>query len=475
MRPRRLFSNLAASISLFFILVASAAQAQTFTVLANYGDVFSRFSSFLQGRDGDLYGTVVDNNYGSVLKVTTSGTLTVLYNFCALSGCVDGAYPGPLMLATDGNFYGTTGGGGISGSCGGTGCGTIFKITTGGAFTVLHSFAGPEGSYPSGLIEASDGNLYGTTSGGGSGSICVAGCGTIFTMTPAGSITTLHNFNKIDGIGPTGLVQGNDDQLYGTTYSGGAPQPLSCQPNGGCGTVFKSSTKGVLTSLHTFNYVDGSTPYVPVVQSANGNFYGTTFEGAYINFHGCSGGCGTVFQITPGGTLKTVYKFEAIGSNPITGLIRATNGNLYGTSVNGGCSDSGSIYDVSPINVLTYVYNNCDTGGFTDGVVQATNGKFYMAYTSQNSGGTIDSFDVGLGPFVAFVVPAGKAGHVAQIVGQNLTGTTSVTFNGLEATGFNVVSDTFMTAVIPHGATTGPVVVTTPAGPLTSNQNFRIQ
>jgi uncharacterized repeat protein (TIGR03803 family) len=475
MHPRCLSANIAALILLFLLLVASAAHAQTFTVLANYGDAFSRFSSFVQGRDGGLYGTVTDNNYGSVLKVTPAGTLTVLYNFCGQSSCTDGIYPGALMLATDGNFYGTTGGGGISDSCGGSGCGTIFKITTGGAFTVLHSFAGPDGSYPSGLTEGSDGNIYGTAGSGGSGSICTAGCGTIFTMTPAGSITTLHNFNKIDGIGPTGLVQGNDEQLYGTTYSGGAPERIDCEVNNGCGTVFKSSTKGVLTTLHTFNFADGSNPYVPVVQSANGNFYGTTFEGAYVNFHGCSGGCGTVFQITPRGDLKTVYKFETIGSNPITGLVRATDGNLYGTSVNGGCSDSGSIYDVSSINVLTYVFNNCQTGGFTDGVVQATNGKFYMAYTAEESGGNIASFDIGLGPFVAFVVPAAKVGHVAQILGQGFTGTTSVTFNGVAATGFNVVSDTFMTAVVPHGATTGPVVVTTPSGPLTSNQNFRIQ
>ena len=335
MRVRHVFPSFAALTLLLSVMVAGVAQAQTFTVLANYGDAFSRFSSFAQGRDGNLYGTVIDNNYGSVLKVTPSGTLTVLYNFCALSGCTDGAYPGALMLATDGNFYGTTGGRGISGSCGGSGCGTIFKITPGGAFTLLHSFAGPEGSYPSGLIEGSDGNLYGTTGGGGSGSICTAGCGTIFKMTSTGSITTLHNFNKIDGTGPTGLIQGNDDDLYGTTYAGGAPERIACEVNNGCGTVFKSSTKGEFTSLHTFNFADGSNPFVPVVQSANGNFYGTTFEGAYVNFHGCSGGCGTVFQITPRGDLKTVYKFEAIGSNPFTGLTRATDGNLYGTSVNG--------------------------------------------------------------------------------------------------------------------------------------------
>jgi len=418
-------------------------------------------SSLVQGRDGNLYGTQIDEDiatdHGTVFKVTPSGTLTVLHTFCPHANCSDGANPGPIILGTDGNFYGVTDGGGdTTGSCGSSGCGTLFKLTTGGTFTLLHTFTGPDGSYPSGMIEGSDGNFYGTAFSGGS--VC---CGSIFKLTPAGTLTTLHNFSGSDGSGPTGLVQGTDGNLYGTTYGGGKYEPDFCEPYGGCGTVFKSTTGGAFTSLHSFQFTDGAILYPPVAQADDGTFYGTTWEGPTNN--------GTIFSITSTGQAKTVYTFTGIAANPIVGLIPASDGNLYGTLVEGGsnnCGD-GNIYSLSPTGVFTTVYGSCQYGGFTSVLVQYTSGTFYGT-----AGPTIYSLDTGLGPFIAFVLPAGKVGQTVQILGQSLTGTTSVTFNGIPATRFAVVSDTYVTAVVPDKATTGPVVVTTPAGTLTSNPQF---
>ena len=452
------------SVCLVCMILASGTEivtAQTFTVLAYYGDNFSRFSSFVQGRDGNLYGTVVDNDYGSVLKVTPTGTLTVIHKFCPQLNCTAGSYPGPLVLGTDGNFYGFAAAGGNTSTvtCGSSGCGTIFKMTTGGTVTVLHTFNGSDGAFPSGLIEGRDRNFYGTAAG-------VSG-GTIFKITAAGVLSTLHTFTGPDGFGPTGLIQGTDGNLYGTTHGGGKYDPVYCTLYEGCGTVFKSTIGGAFTSLHSFRSTDGAVPYAPVAEASDGTFYGTTWEGP-------NGGDGTVFNITSQGKAKTVYTFTGIGANPTVGLYRASDDNLYGTVEGGDCSDSEMIYSVSQTGVVARVYGDCVIGGYTADIVQATSGKFYGSYSSEFSGGEFFSLDTGLGPFVAFVLPAGKKGQTVQILGQGLTGTSSVTFNGLAATSFSVTSDTYMTAVVPSGATTGKVVVTTPSGPLTSNVNFRI-
>jgi uncharacterized repeat protein (TIGR03803 family) len=447
------------------VLVAAATDivtAQTFTVLAYYGDAFSRFSSFIPGRDGNLYGTVVDNDYGSVLKATPAGTLTVLHKFCPQLDCTAGAYPGPLVLGTDGNFYGFAAAGGNTGTatCGSSGCGTIFKMTTGGMVTVLHTFNGSDGAFPSGLIEGRDRNFYGTAGGGAWG-------GTIFKITATGALTTLHTFTGPDGIGPTGIIQGTDGSFYGTTYGGGKYDPAYCTSYGGCGTVFKSTMGGAFTSLHSFRSTDGAVLYAPVAEARDGTFYGTTWEGPH-------GGDGTVFSITSQGKAKTIYTFTGIGATPTVGLYLASDGNLYGTVEGGDCSDSEIIYSVSRTGVVATVYGGCVIGGYTADIVQATSGKFYGSYSSEFNGGEFFSLDTGLGPFVAFVLPAGKNGETVQILGQGLTGTSGVTFNGVAATNFSVVGDTYMTAVVPSGATTGSVVVTSPSGTLTSNKQFQI-
>jgi uncharacterized repeat protein (TIGR03803 family) len=178
------------------------------------------------------------------------------------------------VQATDGNFYGTTYYGGAGGNCDG-GCGTVFKITAGGMLTTLHRFDDTDGGYPSAaLVQATDGNFYGTTNTGGA--IVGGGAGTVFKITAGGTLTSLHSFDVSDGYWPiAGLVQATDGNFYGTTYYGGAG--LNC--NADCGTVFKITAGGTLTTLHSFHSSDGSHPTAALVQATNGNLYGTTYGG----------------------------------------------------------------------------------------------------------------------------------------------------------------------------------------------------
>jgi uncharacterized repeat protein (TIGR03803 family) len=256
------------------------------------------------------------------------------------------------------------------------------------SFRTLHSFDGTDGFWPyAGLVQATDGNLYGTTVYGGNiPCYCSYGCGTIFKITPSGTLTTLYSFGSqsgcTDGSLPfAGLVQATDGNLYGTTYNGG---PTLC--NGyGCGTVFKITPGGVLTTLYSFcsqsGCPDGEFPYAGLVQATDGDFYGTTqFGGA--------NGQGTVFRITPSGTLTTLYSFCSQsgctdGYRPWAGLVQATDGNFYGTTYAGGANGQGTVFKITPEGALTTLYSFCSQSDCTDGIspqaglVQATDGNFY--------------------------------------------------------------------------------------------------
>ncbi len=452
-----------------FLVPSVGSSAQTFTTLVKFNDSSSVFSSLIQARDGNLYGSSENGGVGglgSVFRVTPSGSLTTIYSFCSKASCADGAFPASaLALGTDGNLYGTTGGGGNGNA------GTVFRLSTTGTLVVLNNFQGSDGSFPNGgLTLVSDGNFYGTTPLGGADD-----GGVVFRINPKGTLTTLYSFcaqvSCADGAAPlAGLIQGGDGFLYGTT-SGGGNNPFECSLNGGCGTVFKLTLGGKFSSLHSFNFTDGEAPFGPLTLASGGAFYGTTFEGGNANSHGCSGGCGTIFKVTAQGAFATVHKFRySDGGNPESGLILGSDGVLYGESIDAG---DGNIYKLTlPRDIETlYNFTPASEGGGTTAMVQATDGKFYGTYGVP---GAVFSLDTGLAPFVAFVIPTGKVGQKAQILGQGLTGTTSVTFNGVPATSFSVVSDTYMTAVVPSGATTGSVVVTTPSGTLTSNLSFRI-
>jgi uncharacterized repeat protein (TIGR03803 family) len=309
----------------------------------------------VQGSDGNFYGITSfggANDGGTVFKITPSGTLTTLYNFCSQSGCADGAAPyAALVQGTDGNFYGTTTRGGANPGFYGDGGGTVFRITPGGALTTLYSFctqrACRDGGWPvANLVHGTDGNFYGTT---GLGGINGADAGTVFRVTPAGSLITLYSFCSkggsvcADGAGPSaGLVQGSDGDFYGTTEDGGAG--ASCPRHFGCGTVFKITPNAALTTLYSFcsqtDCTDGRNPKAGLILGTDGNFYGMT---------GWSGSSdhGTVFRLTPDGVLTTLYSFCSTGgcrdgAEPEGKVLQGGDGNFYGTTSGGGLKPNNS-------------------------------------------------------------------------------------------------------------------------------------
>ncbi len=228
------------------------------------------------------------------------------------------------------------------------------------SYTVLYPFASGYQS-PRGLVQASDGNFYGTEGPGGAN-----GLGSVFKVTPAGTLTTIHSFSGSDGENPYGtLVQGTDGSFYGTTYKGGA---------GGIGTIFRITSSGTLTTLYSFGGSDGARPYAGLVQGTDGNFYGTTNSG------GASDN-GAVFKITPAGALTTIYSFKGSdGANPYAGLAQGTDGNFYGTTTYGGeASDYGTVFKITPAGALTTLYTfGWGEGAYPDaGLVQGTDGNFY--------------------------------------------------------------------------------------------------
>jgi uncharacterized repeat protein (TIGR03803 family) len=425
------------------------AWAQTVTLLHSFDltdGEYLQAASLIQGRDGNLYGTTPQggaNSAGTVFKVTPSGTLTTLYSFCSQPGCSDGETPyAGLMQASDGGFYGTTDAGGINGY------GTIFRITPSGTLTTLHSFNSTDGAAPvfGSLLQGFDGNLYGVTANGGSSSACSGGCGTIFKITLTGTLTTLHSFDYTDGAAPlAALIQAANGNFYGTTAGGGSSGACA----GGCGTVFSLTPGDTLTTLHNFQLTDGANPYAPLIQASDGKFYGTTYGGGG-GTQMCQSGCGSVFKMTSTGALNVLYSFNwTDGGLPAGGLVQGRDGNFYGTASLGGLgkTTAGTIFKLAPGGVLTVLYNFCSLNGCGDGnepvagLVQDTNGNFYGTTFSGGDYdyGTIYSLSVGLGPFVETQPTLGRVGSAVKILGTDLSGATAVTFNGTAAT-FQVVS-----------------------------------
>jgi uncharacterized repeat protein (TIGR03803 family) len=441
------------------------------------------YVSLVQGLDGSFYGTTVyggTNEVGTVFKVTAAGALTTLYSFCSKSDCTDGTYPlAGLVLGKDGNFYGAASEGGIFGSCGLNSCGTIFKITPQGGLTILHSFDSTGGAYPSApLIQSKDGNFYGSTIEGGSR----GNGGTIFEISPRGDMVTLYSFNSSASVGPYGaLLQTNDGNLYGVTIGGGASDD---------GMVYQLSPNGTFATLYSFCGVvgcaDGSFPYTGMIQGTDGNLYGTTSEGGFSNF-------GTVFKITLDGILTTLHSFAGSdGQAPVSSLIQATDGELYGTAGAGGyrqsiCSHLGGcgiLFEITPSGTFgsLHFFNLTAGSGPDGGLVQGTNGNFFGTTNQRCSTdkctygcGTVFTFDAALGAFVESLPTSGVVGAAIKILGTNLTGATSVTFNGTAAT-FTVNSKSEITTTVPTGATTGTVqVITLRLGTLSSNVPFTVR
>jgi uncharacterized repeat protein (TIGR03803 family) len=468
----------------------------------NKKDGWGPVMSLIQGTDGNFYGTTEEggaqinsdfcpNGCGTVFKVTPEGKLTTLYEFCRQGNCADGAIPlASLLQATDGEFYGTTSGGGDLVDCI-NGCGTRLQDEpqrrADYAAHVLYPKWVSGWDQPSRWTRSGDERRLLRNGGrGGDSNSCPGGCGTVFKITSAGKFGRVYSFcnqiNCADGAAPlAALVQSSGGNFYGTTEVGGTS--TNCE-GGGCGTVFKITAAGKLATLHSFDSTDGASPFAGVVQGTNGSFYGTTYGGGPANSD-CHPTCGTVFRIDSNGSFLTLHLFKGTdGSNPTAGLLQATDGNFYGTTDFGGsyvdCHQllgptCGTDFKITAGGDLTtlHIFYLPSFPAYPYGLVQGTDGNFYGATEQAEGGGTVYRLTVGLEPFVETRPTSGKIGASVVILGTNLTGATSVKFNG-KAAEFTIISKSEIHTKVPAGATTGKVKVDTPHGTLVSNVAFRI-
>jgi len=363
-----------------FALLTAIASAQTFTSLVSFdytNGAYPFYGSLTPDSNGNLYGTTFlggNTALGTVFEVSAAGELTTLYNFCSQNDCADGFTPyGGLVLGADGNLYGTTASGGTNFD------GTVFQLTPAGVLTTIYNFCSQtncaDGGTPqTGLTVSKNGTLYGTTSFGGANSV-----GTIFSVTPTGTFTVLHSFcseaNCADGdLVYSALLAASNGTLYGTTNLGGTNN---------WGTVFSITPVGKFTTLHTFAYTDGAGPIGGLVQATNGNLYGTTEAGGKTD-------SGTVFQLAKGNKFTTIYNFCAKtycadGAAPF-GTLLAAQGNLFGTAAAGGSNGWGSVFEITPAGVLTTLHSFSETDGAEPfaGLTLGANGDLYG--TTYNGG-----------------------------------------------------------------------------------------
>ncbi len=388
---------------LFALTVAFPAQAQTFQTLYEFPlRKTGNTPSGLLGVNGNFYGTTAlggISNEGTVFELTTEGKLTSLYSFSRNTS--DGRNPtvGPLIRDGVGDLYGTTQNGGdlrcvaFSNS---VGCGTVFKLSAGGKETIVHSFTGgsTDGSYPlAGLAADSAGNLYGTTYIGGIG--CYAqGCGTVYKIIPSGKESVLYSFTGgVDGSNPYGVVLVVDPagNLYGTTAYGG---DLTCGGHGaGCGVVFKIDPTGTETVLHAFTgSTDGAYPITGLVRDSQGNLYGTASTGGNCRE------CGLVFKIDPAGNETVLYNFTDEEVQPAltaSSLLVDSAGNLYGATLYGGSISEGTVFEVSSQGKYTMLHSFDFTDGAypVAGLIRDNAGNLY----GTTSGGGNDGCSSGCG------------------------------------------------------------------------------
>ena len=426
------------------------------------------------GVDGDLYGTAEQggaHGYGNIFKITTSGSLTVLYDF---TGNADGGYPvAPLVLATDGNFYGTSY------------PGAAFKISAKGVFKVIKTI--PTVSFGP-LLQARDGYFYGVTQFGGTFS-----AGTVYKVAGA-KVTTLYNFDGTHGSYPIGgLVQGSDGYLYGTTTAGGSTN---------AGVIYKITTAGILTVLVNFDNVHtlaGYQSYAGLVAGSDGNLYGATIWGGTF-------GDGTIFQMTDEGGYTVLYNFDAPhGDGAYSTPFQHTSGKIFGMTERGGTPGKGGIYSlddgVAPFASLVVTLGPV---GKTVGIL----GQGFSGASSVKFNGTAASFKVVSDTYLTTKVPSGetgivslttpsgtllskqifkvtphitsvtppsgKVGDAVTLAGAGLIQAATITVGGVKVDVFTVSSDKQVTFIVPTGAKTGKVVLTTPGGEATSSAVFTV-
>ena len=453
---------------------AVPAQAQTPTLLYTFTgtDACATRGNIVQGRDGDMYGggaACGANGSGGVYKISPAGAESLFFSFPQQWLFCGGA---GLTLGSDGNFYGTC----IAGNPA-TGLGSIFRLTPAGVFTDLHDFTGANGDslpvYPP--IQASDGNFYGVSGNE------VNVCGNIYKMTPAGVYTNLHTFTFPNECHSSNLVQASDGNLYGTL--------ANCTLAGSVGCVYKISTKGVFKEIHGFSFTTGEGPCTGMIQGKDGKLYGATNQGA-------ANGSGNIYKMTPAGVAADLHDFNNATDascvntvGPPVNLLQVTDGTFYGVNPAFGPDGTGSIYKLTSANVFSaFLFPNPPVDGDlpSSTLIQNTNGLVYGTTPSGGGGGgscpqgcqgTFFSVATGDAPFVS-LEPTQKTGNVGASVGmfgQGFSSASVVKFGGVAATSVTLSGTTYLTAVVPAGAHTGAVTVTTGATTLKSPQTYKVK
>lgn len=462
---------------LFSLHLSTAAVAQTVAIQELFGfpcnagtavcpDGAGPQGALVQASDGNFYGTAAQggaqstNDGGTVFKISPIGQFTLLDTFMAddNGSFSNGNGPvGSLVEGKDGFLYGATVAGGAHNA------GVIFKISKSGAFKLLHSFCSAalcaDGSNPTPLVLGNDGNLYGGTAGGGA-----SNNGTIFRISPGGSLTTLHALNDTTDGGPPSqaLVQASDGNFYGVGGFG---------PNGGLGDLFRVTPAGSFTDVHDMGTPPDADANARLIEASNGLLYGTTFYGEIfqLSFAGA-------FQIVVPGPFHTI----------LGGVTQASDGNLWATHSGRGnfVADDLFVETVSGKNLLQLSFDCSVNGGNPQGVIQGADGKLYGLAAScgvdthgQPAGGTVFTVDGGLLPpqavIAAFTPASGKVGSQVTIRGDHFVGTTSVDFNGVKAA-FKVLSTKFISVTVPVGASKGPITVRNAGGTTASQTSFTV-
>jgi uncharacterized protein (TIGR03437 family) len=432
--------------------------AQTFSTLANFGKLSTGDSpdNVVAGKDGNFYGTTES---GTFVRLTKDGVMTTLHTF---ADGEDGVWQ--IIPAADGNFYGMSGGGRRV---------TVVKITPAGALTVFQNYTPDVDGYvlPGQLIQASDGNFYGTSS--------VDNAGTVVRLTPGGALTTLHRFPLTAG-SPNEIIQGSDGNLYGV--AGPAPSGTFM-----FGSIFRLTLQGEFTTLYTFTgAADGEYPG-SLIQGRDGTLYGVTSGG--VN------GLGTIFEITPKGAFATLYSFHGTERGEPNDLLQASDGTLYGTT---GGDYYGTLFSLTPSGTLKTIHTfmNGADGGYPGDLLEASDGMVYgLTGGAKSVATTLFRIDLTAPPpSPPSITPNGivpvysststvQSGEWVSIYGNNLAGGTatwngdfpttlggtSVTINGKPAWLW-FVSPGQINLQVPADTATGtvPVVVTTAAGTTTS-------
>jgi uncharacterized repeat protein (TIGR03803 family) len=463
------------NVGSIFKITPAGALTQLFSFDTTHGS--TPVGGLVLGPDGSLYGTTEEggaHGFGNIFKINSTGALTVLYDFSGNS-TTDGGFPvatlivgpdaqlygtshpgivfkisasgvftriatipsesfGPLLLATNGSYYGVT-------EFAGTNTlGTIYKVT-GNTSTTLYNFDGPHGDFPiGGLVQGADGNIYGTTSAGGS-----ANDGVIFRITPTGSYTVVFNFDHVNQLdlgyqAYAGLIAGSDGNLYGATVWGGI---------NGDGVIFEITTSGAYSVLYNFDTLHGTGAYATPMQHTSGEFFGLTKRGG-------AAGDGVVYGL--GASLNPFVLLTnpsgAVGSS--VGIL----GQGFSTASSVEFNGAAASFHVVSNTFMTATVPSGETG---------------FVFVSTASGSLISTKIFKVPPkIISFSPTSGKVGDTIVLTGTGLIQTEKITVGGVAATAYTVNSDSKLTFPVPAGAKTGKIGVTTPGGIATSTATFTV-